>query len=654
MADRQSILIVDDETRFRESLRDLLNDHEYETETASNGKEAIQLLSQSTFDLILLDIVMPDIDGHQVLYHIKKHYPEISVIVITGHASIESAVSALKEGAYDYIKKPFESEEIFNRIANALEQGRLKKEKEAINRELEHSQRQYRYLVQNSPDIIYTLDEKSNFSFVNTAFKQLLGYPRDKIIGKHYSSIIYQRDLEKSKHVFNERRTGKRASFGVELRLKPFSRTGQTRHGKPGEKRGALPIELKAQGLYDKSPESKDKQFLGTYGVARDIRDRKLLEVHLQQAEKMEAIGRLAGGIAHDFNNLLAAIVGNIALVKMHMNEDDEAYERMVEIEKASFRARGLTQQLITFAHGGAPVKKTGSLSELIKEAAIFVLRGSNARCKFNFPEELGSVEFDEGQINQVVQNLIINADQAMPEGGIVDIQGENVTITASYSLPLLPGKYVRISITDHGSGISTEHLHKIFDPFFTTKEGGTGFGLSTSYSIMKSHEGYIDVKSQLGTGTTFYLYFPAFEKKIDPILTTAKKHRVGKGKILFMDDEKDLRNTYSNILEKLGYTPFTVREGKEAIQSYKQALKAGEPFDAVIMDLTIPGGMGGKDAIKELLKIDPDARVIVSSGYTDNPVMANYREYGFIDVIEKPFSVEILSEILYRVLHSG
>ncbi len=647
MAESQRILIVDDETRICESLKELLTENDYSIETASAGREAIKILSKHTFDLILLDIVMPDVDGHQVLRHIRVHFPELIAIIISGHATIESAVSTLKEGAYDYIKKPFEYEELIKRIANALEQKQLRKEKAAIIWELEQSQKQYQYLVQNSPDIIYTLDEQGNFSFINHAFEDLLGYNKDDILGKHYSSIICSPDMEKAEYVFNERRTRDRATSGMELRLKPSKETDyeQLKHFKD-----QFPIELKAQGIYDRDPEEKEKNFLGTYGVARDIRERKLLETQLQQSEKMEAIGRLAGGIAHDFNNLLAAIVGNIALVKMNTQPGTEVYERMEQMEKAAFRARDLTRQLITFARGGFPVKKFGSLPEIIKEAAAFVLRGSNVRCKYDLPEGLWAVEFDEGQINQVVQNLIINADQAMPDGGIVEIKGENVTITESFKPALRPGRYVRISVVDHGCGIPAEHLNKVFDPFFTTKRGVSGFGLSTSYSIMRSHGGFLDVESKENIGTTFYFYLPAAEKKTEDDNGDKEKLYEGRGRVLVMDDEKELRDVYERILKRLGYTPLLVKDGKEAVDCYRRALEAEEPFNIVIMDLTIPGGMGGKEAVKELLKIDPDAKVIVSSGYSKDPVMANYREYGFKDVIEKPFNIHKLSKILWRV----
>ena len=412
-------------------------------------------------------------------------------------------------------------------------------------------------------------------------------------------------------------------------------------------------MEISSQGIYDRESRDEEKRFLGTYGVARDIRERKLLEEHLQQEEKMEAVGRLAGGIAHDFNNFLAAIVGNVALAKMHAQEADEVFRRLSEMERAALRARDLTQQLITFARGGAPVKITGTLPELIREAATFVLRGSNVRCTCESPGDLWLAEFDPGQIIQVVHNLVINADQAMPEGGTIEIRGDNVTVTEAYHLPLKPGRYVRIRVSDRGCGISEENLPKIFDPFFTTKANGMGFGLSTAYSILKNHGGYLEVESAEGAGTCFSFFLPAVERPAQAAPEPKRRTYSGRGRILVMDDDRRIRDIYESLLSHLGYTAVVVNGGEEALEEYRRERETGKGFDAVIMDLTVPGAMGGKEAVKRLLAIDPEAVAIISSGYSSDPVMADYKSYGFRGVIAKPFTVERLSEVLWKALKS-
>jgi len=670
MEDTQRILVVDDERRMRESLKRLLSGSGYEITACAGGEEALRLIEEEEYDLVLLDLVMPGMDGAEVLRRLKAGQPELPVIVISGRGSVEAAVGVLEEGACDYICKPFEEEELTRRVGNALERRRLQQEKESIGRRLAASERQYHDMVENSPDMIYTLDAEGKFSFVNSAFERLLGYHRDEIVGRHYSAVIAAGDLEKSRYVFNERRTGRRATCGAELCLKPGE--GEREEDIPGrsgpQKRGfgesgaaesclqeggeRFPVELNSQGIYDQPPDTPEKHFLGTYGVARDIRDRKLLEVHLQQSEKMEAVGRLAGGIAHDFNNLLAAIVGNIALVKMNLPAADESCRRLTEIEKAAFRARDLTRQLITFAQGGVPVKEPGLLPEVVEEAGTFVLRGSNVRCLYAFPKDLWAVRFDAGQIGQVVQNLFINADQAMPEGGVIRVRGENVTVTEAFHLPLKPGRYVRIAVRDQGTGIPGEHLKNIFDPFFTTKRDGTGLGLSTAYSIMKSHDGYLDVETAVGEGAVFYFYLPAEQgPAAGPPRKQAKFYR-GSGRILVMDDDEELLAVYRRVLRRLGYSPVLVRDGSEAVEAYRRALKAGRPFACVILDLTVPGGMGGKEAVVELKALDPGVRAVLASGYAGGSLRSEYRRAGFKALVEKPFDIRRLSEVLRKILH--
>jgi signal transduction histidine kinase/ActR/RegA family two-component response regulator len=397
-------------------------------------------------------------------------------------------------------------------------------------------------------------------------------------------------------------------------------------------------------------------EFVGAVGIFEDITEKKKMEEHLLRVEKLESVGLLAGGIAHDFNNILTVITGNVALAKMKAGTIDDDYRVAVlnvltEAEKASLQAKDLTQQLLTFARGGAPILKTASMTELLKDTTGFALRGSNVRCKFNIPEDLWPVKIDVGQINQVIHNLIINADQAMPEGGIIKVGAANLTISEEHNLPLAAGEYVKISLEDQGIGIPEEHLSKIFDPYFTTKQKGTGLGLTTSYSIIRKHEGYITVESELGVGTTFHVYLQASPQESLKYKNQEEKAFSGKGKILVMDDEKMLRYVVGEMLTHIGYEVACTKDGAEAVELYKKSKAMNNPFDAVIMDLTIPGGMGGKEAVKKLIEIDPDVRAIVSSGYSNDPVMANYPEYGFKAVVAKPYSIEELGKVLESVI---
>jgi PAS domain S-box-containing protein len=386
-----------------------------------------------------------------------------------------------------------------------------------------------------------------------------------------------------------------------------------------------------------------------TYGATQDITGQKRMEEELLRARKLESIGILAGGIAHDFNNILTTILGNIALAKMDVGPKDEIFPLLSDVETASSRAQALTKQLLTFAKGGAPIKETSSIKEVITESSIFVLRGSKSSCEFSIAEDLWPVEVDVGQISQVINNIVMNANQAMPNGGRIQVTGENLTIEDKHGLPIKPGRYVRISIRDQGLGIAKEDIVKVFDPYFTTKPEGSGLGLATTYSIVKNHDGHITVESELGKGTTFQIYLPASEKTVQE--TAEDRVIPGTGKILIMDDEVFVRKTLGKILEKLGYEPEFASEGAEAIEMYKTAEESGKPYEAVILDLTIPGGMGGKDTMKKLLEIKSGAKAIVSSGYSDDSLLANFQEYGFRGILPKPFDPQAVSKVLNEVI---
>lgn len=389
----------------------------------------------------------------------------------------------------------------------------------------------------------------------------------------------------------------------------------------------------------------------GIVAVIRDITERKKMEEELLKSQKFESLGILAGGIAHDFNNLLTAILGNIYLAKLSLSPQNKIFEMLTESEKASLRAKDLAKQLLTFSSRGEPVKKTISIGESIKDWCAFALRGSAVRHECVIPEDLWPVEVEKGQMHQVINNLLINALQAMTKGGVIRVQAENITVGTKDIPPLKEGRYVKISIEDQGVGIPEEHLQRIFDPYFTTKENGSGLGLAIAYSIIKKYAGHIRVESKVGMGTTFYVYLPASDREIAMDSPAEKGPHSGKGRILFMDDEEMIRNFAGNVLRHFGYETEFAIDGIEAIGLYKRAREAGQPFDAVIMDLTIRGGMGAKEVIKELLKIDPQAKVIVSSGYPKDPVMERYGEYGFKGILVKPYTHKGLCEAVQRVI---
>ena len=394
-----------------------------------------------------------------------------------------------------------------------------------------------------------------------------------------------------------------------------------------------------------------DGEVIGVVLVFRDVTEKQKSEAELLKESKLESVGLLAGGIAHDFNNILQGILGNLSLARMNAHSTEKMLERLAGVEKSAMRAKDLTQQLVMFARGGAPIRKQVQITGLVKDAATFALAGSNVTCEFSLGGDVWPVEVDEGQFRQVINNITLNAMQSMPDGGKIEVRVENVELMAGHLPSLSAGKYVKISIRDHGTGIRPEHLPRIFDPYFTTRKGARGLGLASAYSVVRKHDGRINVETQAGRGTTFQIYLPASAKSAEsPARESEQKQFFGQGRVLVMDDEVEILMLAGEMLKAMGYECATARDGTEALEKYAIARSDGNPFAVVIMDLTIPEGMGGKDAIRRLKALDPEAKAIVSSGYSYDPVMANFQEHGFCGVIPKPYVMEELGRVLAEV----
>lgn len=398
----------------------------------------------------------------------------------------------------------------------------------------------------------------------------------------------------------------------------------------------------------------------GVVLVFRDITERERNEGERRKAEALEQLGLLAGGIAHDFNNLLTAIIGNISLASLLLPANSEMISRLSDAKNASMRARDLAQQLLTFARGGAPIKKTASIGKLIQDTVSFSLRGSHSRSEFNICADLWPGEIDSGQISQVVANLAVNADQAMPSGGTLHVSCENFVYSgnSTESIPdLVPGEYIRISIRDEGVGIEEHYLKRIFDPYFTTKPKGNGLGLATTYSIIKNHNGLVTVESEMHVGTTFTIYLPAIAQEQAAVVETrrtASTPITGTGRVLVVDDEEVIRALVEFTLTHLGYEVCTSESALAGIQCYREHLEQGKRFDLVILDLTLPGGMGGKEALKKLIELDPTVNAIVSSGYAMDATMSRYQDFGFRGVIAKPYEASELGKIVHDTIEAS
>ena len=642
------ILIADDEPRFCESLRLLLDGHGYDIHTSTSGSEAQQLLSIHQFEIALLDLAIPDVDGLQLMDYINLHCPNTAIVVITGNSSIDAAVSALRKGAYDYIRKPFAYEELLTTIQNALNQKKLAQEKDEIYKKLELSEDRYRYLVENSPDIIYTLDSQSRFTFVSDSVERILGVESKQLIGKHYEYIIHQDDLEKAKWTFNERRTGDRATSWTEFRLKSF--TGDDEEITCDVKN--VCIELKCTGMYESQVEGRNHNFVGTHGVARDISSRKRLETQLQQAQKLESLGTLAGGIAHDFNNLLMVIRGHVSLMFMDNNCSRLNHERLNKIDDCVQSAAGLTSQLLGFARGGKYHIQPIDLNSIFRQTSqMFGRTKKEIVIQELYEKKIWPVEADRGQIEQVLLNLYVNAFHAMPAGGSLLLATENVSFGNSSERPFnLPiGNYVKLSVTDTGVGMDEKTQQRIFEPFFTTRAmgRGTGLGLASAYGIIKNHKGMIEVTSKIGAGTTFIIYLPAAEQEVKNIDIVCNSIIKGIESVLLVDDEDQILDVERDILSSLGYTVLVATNGNQAIKLYETNQNK---IDIVLLDMVMPG-MGGGEIYDALRKIKPDVKVLLCSGYSEGGQASEILQRGCTGFIQKPFNASELSEKLREII---
>ncbi|MFZ5452473.1 MAG: hybrid sensor histidine kinase/response regulator [Thermodesulfobacteriota bacterium] len=499
---------------------------------------------------------------------------------------------------------------------------------------LRESEWKYRFLVSNMPAVAFKGSRDGGIEFFDDKIEALSGYGKDTFnSGKmKWSEVILEEDLPVTEKAFTQAlETNK--TYITEYRIK---------------KKGGEIIWIQARGQIICDLEDRIESISGVFF---DITERKKIEAEYFMLSKIESLGLMAGGIAHDFNNILTGILGNISLAMVDCQEQDHRRESLILAEKACLRAKGLARQLLTFAKGGVPVKERFSALEAIAESAELTCKGSQIRCEFHYPQDLWALEADPGQIRQVIQNLIINACQAMPAGGTINVYLDNLNLKTDSNIPVKPGKYLRISIKDHGIGIPPEYIQRIFDPYFTTKQTGSGLGLATSYSIIKNHGGHVAVKSRLGEGTTFTIYLPASDQGITIKTEEDRELITGEGAILVMDDEPMVREVLGKMLTSLGYEAIFAQDGAEAIEIFTELHHQRKKLAAVILDLTVPGAMGGKETIKRLLEIDPQVKALVSSGYSEDPIMSNFPQYGFSGVMLKPYRVSELSKILSELI---
>lgn len=779
--DKLALLIVDDSPADTEIIKYYLHQsarYDFIFWEAELGEEALELCKTVKPDCILVNYILPDMNGLEFLDdYLALNQNNAALVMFTGQGSEEVVIAALQRNVYHYLVKDKLSPELLQQsVISAVEKHRIKlklEEEQANNRAILESISEgffaldfnWRYIYLNQiaaqyhtktvdqlkgkilwdilPDLIgskihqvldYTMTNRvaQNLEYFDerrSKWFDMRIYPTRQGISVYFQNIDDRKQIEIATNELNrvlERNVVERtkelkeayqelihekeliavtlSSIGeaiittdVDLCIKLFNPVAEKLTGWTAASAIGVPI-TEVFRVQSASIDSKEYNpvgwilqnraetklvsyqtilplsgselrvasttapiydnkggLVGAVLAFRDVGDEQRLNNEWAKVTKLESLSLLAGGIAHDFNNALTVILGNISAARINVPAESDIANYLTEATNATVKAKELASQLLTFAKGGEPIKKIISPNQLLSDTARFALSGSNVRLQLNLAPDLWSFEIDPEQISRVIQNLTLNAVQAMPSGGTLEIAAENVLINDTSNLPLYSGNYVLIKVKDEGLGIPTELLDKIFDPYFTTKEKGNGMGLAICYSIINRHDGHITVEPNSGNGTTFFIYLPATLTEISavPLLPQAPPSAKvsGYGRILLMDDDPAIRRMVSRLLKNLGYQVEPVADGREAIKVYEEAIKANRGFDLVIMDLTIPAGLGGAETLPQLQALDPKVKAIVSSGYANNAVMANYRDYGFQGLLGKPYQLNELTKVLEEVL---
>ena len=760
---KDTILIVDDQPINLKILLSFLQKQDFDLRVLQSGVQALALLEETMPDIILLDVMMPDLDGFETCRRIKadERFVDIPVIFMTALDTVEDKVTGFKAGGVDYITKPFQQLEVLIRINTHINLRKKAQKLKETQEELLLQKNKLEALIHSIPDPIYIKDVNNKYIGCNQAFEGVSGRKEQDIVGQEDTAIFSPevaasfrtkdqemlakseaqrieehiitpygedlffdiwktpyigpdgkllgmigicRDINELKKVQQEAEEEKERlsvtlqSIGdgvittdVEGKVVFINRAAEQLTGwNNADAVGKASIEIFR--IFDETRErpsldpvakilqtgkrlalsrdavleskngmrlsiadsgapirDREDRIIGVVIIFRDITQEKKMDQERVKIRKLESVGILAGGIAHDFNNLLSAILGNIELASSGVPEHGKIWSLLADAQKATERATKLTYQLLTFSKGGEPIKERTSLPELISESANFVLHGSLVSCEFSFADDLWTIHADSGQISQVIQNIILNAKDAMPHGGRIRVACRNVNDLASgLLLRRHKGNFVRITVQDTGTGIRQEIMESIFDPYFTTKKEGNGLGLAICHSIIKKHGGHITVHSEPQQGTTFSIYLPAMPVSVQAdAAPQAQEESVTSTKIMVMDDDMMLRTLAQSQLAALGHEAVLVQDGAEAISIYQEMMESENPIDLVVLDLTIPGGMGGKETAQKLLQLDPDAKLIVASGYSNDPVMAEYTEYGFRAAVAKPFTLKELRKAI-------
>jgi PAS domain S-box-containing protein len=625
------ILLVEDHPESRRTLQRLIERRGHEVVAVDNAEEAELELRKQPFSFLILDWMLPGKSGVELCQELRAgpNGEELFILLVTARDDAQDLERALQAGANDYLIKPLDPARLNVRLSVAERRIRALAERNQARAELQEAVGKMTDILEKTSDGFFAVDRDWKFTFVNRQAEKLLDRHREDLIGKDFWVELpeFTRDAFEKNY-----RRAMSEQVAVEFEASDAS--------------GKVWFELLAY------PSGG-----GVSVFLRDVTDRKRVEEERLTTGKLESLGTLAGGIAHDLNNLLTVISGNIGLAQIEApGSPANLLSFLSRAGEAAQHAAQLSNQLLTFSKGGTPLKRVVSISDLVTQAAEFSLHGSNLRSDLDIQAGLWRSPVDPAQIEQVINTLIINAREAMPSGGIVRVSARNLEIDANSGLPIRPGRYVKVQVADNGGGIEKRLVTKIFDPYFTTKSTGTGLGLSISYSVVKKHGGLLHLERTSADGSTFTFYLPATDSE-PPVPEPTLENEIfsfNHQRVLVMDDEAAIRDLTSELLGTLGYKVTTVPDGAEALKKYELAMRTGETFQAVILDATIRGGMGGVATMERLRDLDPNVTAIICSGYSDDAALAEFLTYGFRAALPKPFTRHELANVLQRAFEPG
>jgi PAS domain S-box-containing protein len=625
------ILLVEDHPDSRRNLQRLIAKRGHEVVAVGSAEAAEAALAEHSFPFLILDWMLPGKSGVDLCRELRSqpNGEEMFILLVTARADTSDLEQALEAGANDYLTKPLDVGLLDVRITVAERQIREIAERNQARAALQDSARTMTNILENTTDGFFAVDSEWKLTYLNPEAEAIIGRKRDEVLG----GSLWEKFPEMVGTVF------------------------QTNYEKVMTEQVALEFEAS-----DSSGKSwfEVHAYPSNGGVSvffRDISERKKSESERLTTSKLESLGTLAGGIAHDLNNILTVISGNIGLAQIEAPSDSgNLLGFLSKAGQAAQHAAHLSSQLLTFSKGGAPLKKVVSIGELLEHSAEFALYGSNLRADFDIAVDLWKAEVDAGQMEQVVNALMLNAREVMPHGGTVRVRARNIVIEQDANPLLAAGRYIKVSITDRGTGISEELQTKIFDPYFTTKPTATGLGLAISYSIVKKHGGQLLLESSSPDGSVFSFYLRATEHSVSTPAARAagRPFHYNHQRILIMDDEAAIRELTSQLLGTLGYEVTAVPDGLEAVRLYERALRRGEHFQAVILDATVRGGMGGVATIERLRSMDPKVNAIICSGYSDEAALSEFLAYGFRGALPKPFTRSELADALQRAFETS